>query len=142
MSNDKKPASQATPETPVKYVIKTKGRSEIAANLAKICAIGDVGEKLIRGNWDQDSFAEVMAALAVKHLGKGRTAAQLGEIFRLVSCCNASAARQAAVAGFLLYGTPLNKVDKENKEQEITLETFWATYAPEAETKPNTSLLD
>jgi hypothetical protein len=83
-----------------------------------------------------------MAALAVKHLGKGRTAAQLGEIFRLVSCCNASAARQAAVAGFQLFDTPLNKVDKENKQQEITLETFWKEYAPEASTAPNTSLLD
>lgn len=122
---------------------------KISAALAKLCAQGEIGESLFRNGVSQDAFCVFLANLAADRIEKGKTPAQLADIFLLVSGANASAARQALGRCSIKW----EKVDAAGEsivdgkgnptweEKEQSVEAFWLK-ASGGKAAPNLSALD
>lgn len=103
------------------YVLKSNG-GKISAALAKLCAVGGLGESLVRNGVSQDAFCLFLARVAVSRIEAGKTAEQLTEIFLLLSGGNSSAARQALGRCSIRFE---DDPEVSPKHPEYLVETYW-----------------
>ncbi len=114
------------------YEIKSEGSGKISAALAKMCAMGAIGEPLVRSGVTQDAFCLFLARLAKRHIEAGKTDDEVAAVLLLVSGGNASAARQALGACSLIW-------EGDSKPQSVM--AYWQRSGG-SKAAPNLAALD
>lgn len=140
------------------YTLKSPGRSEISATLARFAAIGKFGAPLIEKGFSQALFAMCLANW-LKAVAGQLSASELASALEGLSACNASAARQAlesceldlgevsddewAAAGgrFLVAGKESAKPAKDGKRiTPLRVGAHWKILSPGAATVDTSKL--
>lgn len=123
------------------YTLRVIGRSGHAAALAARCAVGQLGESLVRNGITKEGWNDFILSLITTGLDKGIAADHILAAMNLLDAGNASASRQAIKDLIMVQpvldkdGKPVLAVGKDGKPlepaqpmvHEMTVEAFWAS---------------